>query len=252
LPLCWFVLTRLVFDVSFKTSGEGQAELRKLKNDLGKISKPEIRISIVAAIMIVAWVGRPFWIQLPGLAALDDTGIAVAGAIAMFIIPSGDKDDPNLIRWKYAEQLPWGVILLFGGGLSLASAFISTGLAAWLGATLQAIGTMPLLAVVVAITSMIIFLTELTSNTATIATFLPIAGAIAIVSGMDPIVLAVPVTLAASCAFMLPVATPPNAIVFGSGLLTIPKMMRAGFVVNIVGIAAVTFVALILAPHFLN
>jgi len=252
LPLCWFVLTRLVFDVSFKTSGEGQAELRKLKNDLGKISKPEIRISIVAAIMIVAWVGRPFWIQLPGLAALDDTGIAIAGAIAMFIIPSGDKDDPNLIRWKYAEQLPWGVILLFGGGLSLASAFISTGLAAWLGATLQAIGSMPLLAVVVAITSMIIFLTELTSNTATIATFLPIAGAIAIVSGMDPIVLAVPVTLAASCAFMLPVATPPNAIVFGSGLLTIPKMMRAGFVVNIVGIAAVTFVALIFAPHFLN
>jgi len=157
-----------------------------------------------------------------------------------------------LIRWKYAEQLPWGVILLFGGGLSLASAFISTGLAAWLGATLQAIGSMPLLAVVVAITSMIIFLTELTSNTATIATFLPIAGAIAIESGMDPIVLAVPVTLAASCAFMLPVATPPNAIVFGSGLLTIPKMMRAGFVVNIVGIAAVTFVALILAPHFLN
>jgi len=252
LPLCWFVLTRWVFDVSFKTSGEGQAELRKLKSDLGKISKPEIRISIVAAIMIVAWVGRPFWIQLPGLAALDDTGIAIAGAIAMFIIPSGNADDPNLIRWKYAEQLPWGVILLFGGGLSLASAFISTGLAAWLGETLQAVGTMPLLVIIVAVVSMIIFLTELTSNTATIATFLPIAGAVAIESGLDPIILAVPVTLAASCAFMLPVATPPNAIVFGSGLLTIPKMMRAGFVVNIAGIAVVTFVALVVAPRFLN
>ena len=252
LPLCWFVLTRWVFEVSFKTSGEGRAELRKLKDDLGEISKPEIRISVVAAIMIVAWVGRPFWVQLPGLAALDDTGIAIAGAIAMFIIPSGDENDANLIRWKYAEQLPWGVILLFGGGLSLASAFISTGLAAWLGATLQVIGTLPLLFVVMAVTSMIIFLTELTSNTATIATFLPIAGAVAIESGMDPIVLAVPVTLAASCAFMLPVATPPNAIVFGSGLLTIPKMMRAGFVVNIVGIAVVTFVALNIAPRFLN
>jgi len=252
LPLCWFVLTRWVFDVSFKTSGEGRAELKKLKDDLGEISKPEIRISIVAAIMIVAWVGRPFWIQLPGLAALDDTGIAIAGAIAMFIIPSGNKDDPKLIRWKYAEQLPWGVILLFGGGLSLASAFISTGLAAWLGATLQAIGTMPLLAIVIAVTAMIIFLTELTSNTATIATFLPIAGAIAIETGMDPIVLAVPVTLAASCAFMLPVATPPNAIVFGSGLLTIPKMMRAGFVVNIIGIGLVAFVAMTFAPRFLN
>jgi len=252
LPLCWFILTKWVFDVRFKTSGEGQAEIRKLRDDLGEISTPEVRIAVVAAIMIVAWVGRPLWIQLPGLAALDDTGIAIAGAIAMFILPSGDKSDPVLLRWEYAEQLPWGVILLFGGGLSLASAFISTGLAAWLGAALQDIGSMPLLLIVVAATSMIIFLTELTSNTATIATFLPIAGAIAIESGMDPIVLAVPVTLAASCAFMLPVATPPNAIVFGSGLLTIPKMMRAGLVANIVGIGIVTFVALNLAPRFLN
>jgi len=252
LPLCWLALTRWVFNVSFTTSGEGQAELKKLKDDLGEISKPEIRISIVAAIMIIGWVGRPFWVQLPGLAALDDTGIAIAGAIAMFILPSGDRDDPSLIRWKYAEQLPWGVILLFGGGLSLASAFISTGLAAWLGTTLQVIGTMPLLAIVLAVTSLIIFLTELTSNTATVATFLPIAGAIAIEIGMDPLVLVVPVTLAASCAFMLPVATPPNAIVFGSGLLTIPKMMRAGLVVNIAGVAVVTFVAMVLAPRFLG
>jgi sodium-dependent dicarboxylate transporter 2/3/5 len=251
LPLSWFILTKWVFDVSFKTSGEGQAEIRKLRDDLGEISTPEVRIAVVAAIMIVAWVGRPFWVQLPGLAALDDTGIAIAGAIAMFILPSGDKSDPVLLRWEYAEQLPWGVILLFGGGLSLASAFISTGLAEWLGRALQDLDSVPLLLIVIAATSMIIFMTELTSNTATIATFLPIAGAIAIESGMDPIVLAVPVTLAASCAFMLPVATPPNAIVFGSGLLTIPKMMRAGLVANIVGIGIITFVALILAPRFL-
>ena len=252
LPLCWFVLTRWVFDVSFKTSGEGKAELKKLRDDLGNISNPEIRISIIAAIMIVAWVGQRFWIQLPGLAGLDDTGIAIIGAIAMFITPSGDKNDPVLLRWKYAEQLPWGVILLFGGGLSLAAAFINTGLAAWIGTMLQAIGTLPVLAVVAAIAATIIFLTELTSNTATVATFLPIAGAVAIELGLDPIVLAVPVTLAASCAFMLPVATPPNAIVFGSGLLTIPKMMRAGLAINIVGIVIVTFVAMVLAPRFLN
>jgi sodium-dependent dicarboxylate transporter 2/3/5 len=202
--------------------------------------------------MIVAWVGRPFWIQFPGLVGLDDTGIAIVGAIAMFVIPSGDKDDPVLLRWQYAEQLPWGVILLFGGGLSLAAAFINTGLAAWIGMMLQTIGTLPVLAVVAAIAAVIIFLTELTSNTATVATFLPIAGAVAIELGLDPIVLAVPVTLAASCAFMLPVATPPNAIVFGSGLLTIPKMMRAGLVINIVGIAIVTFAAMVLAPRFLS
>jgi len=252
LPLCWFVLTRWVFDVSFKTSGEGKSELKRLRDELGQISRPEIRIAIVAAIMIVAWVGRPFWIQLPGLAGLDDTGIAIVGAVAMFVIPSGDKDDPVLLRWQYAEQLPWGVILLFGGGLSLADAFINTGLAAWLGTMLQAIGTLPILAVVAAIATMIIFLTELTSNTATVSTFLPIAGAVAIALGLDPIVLAVPVTLAASCAFMLPVATPPNAIVFGSGLLTIPKMMRAGLAINIVGIVIVTFAAMVLAPRFLS
>lgn len=252
LPLCWFVLTRWVFDVSFKTSGEGRAELRKLRDELGNIRTPEIRISIVAAIMIIAWVGRPFWIQLPGLSALDDTGIAIAGAIAMFVIPSGDKNDPVLLRWEYAERLPWGVILLFGGGLSLANAFIVTGLAEWIGTMLQIIGTLPLLLVVLAVSALIIFLTELTSNTATVATFLPVAGAVAIQSGYDPIVLTVPITLAASCAFMLPVATPPNAIVFGSGLLTIPKMMRPGFAVNIVGILIVTMVAMVIAPRFLG
>ncbi len=252
LPLCWFVLTSWVFDVSFKTSGEGRAELKKLRDELGDISTPEIRIAIVAAIMIIAWVGRPFWVQLPGLAALDDTGIAIAGAIAMFVIPSGDRNDPLLLRWEYAEKLPWGVILLFGGGLSLANAFIVTGLAEWIGVVLQGLGTLPLVVLVLAVAALIIFLTELTSNTATVATFLPVAGAVAIQSGYDPIVLTVPITLAACLAFMLPVATPPNAIVFGSGLLTIPKMMRAGLAVNIVGIAIVTMAAMILAPRFLG
>lgn len=252
LPLCWFVLTRWAFVVSFKTSGEGRAELHKLREELGDIRTPEIRIAIVAAIMIVAWVGRPFWVQLPGLSALDDTGIAIAGAIAMFVIPSGDKEDPVLLRWEYAERLPWGVILLFGGGLTLANAFVVSGLAEWIGTALQVIGTLPLLLITLAVSALIIFLTELTSNTATVATFLPVAGAVAIQSGYDPIVLAVPITLAASCAFMLPVATPPNAIVFGSGLLTIPRMMRAGFAVNIVGILIVTLVVMTLAPRFLS
>ena len=170
----------------------------------------------------------------------------------MFVIPSGDKGDPLLLRWEYAEQLPWGVILLFGGGLSLANAFIVTGLAEWLGVVLQGLGALPLVVLILATAALIIFLTELTSNTATVATFLPFAGAVAIQSGYDPIVLTVPITLAACLAFMLPVATPPNAIVFGSGLLTIPKMMRAGFAVNIVGIAIVTMAAMILAPRFLG
>ncbi|MEJ2258874.1 MAG: anion permease, partial [Woeseiaceae bacterium] len=126
-----------------------------------------------------------------------------------------------------------------------------TGLAAWLGSSLQAVGTLPLPVVVIIAAALIIFLTELTSNTATTATFLPVVGAIAIEAGFDPITVTVPVTFAASCAFMLPVATPPNAIVFGSGMLTIPKMARAGFLLNLVGIGIVSLAALYLAPRFL-
>ncbi len=143
------------------------------------------------------------------------------------------------------------MLILFGGGLTLASAVSRTGLAEWLGGNLQGVGMLPLALIVIIAATMIIFLTELTSNIATTATFLPVVGAIAIESGFDPIVLAVPVTFAASCAFMLPVATPPNAIVFGSGMLTIPKMARAGLMLNVIGIFLVSFVALFLAPMFL-
>ena len=252
LPLAWLALTRFVFQVDFQTSGEGRAELKKMKDDLGSIKVPEIRVAIVFTIMAVAWITRPLLTDIPGLSALDDSGIAMAGAIALFLVPSGDKSDPFLIRWRYAEQLPWSVLILFGGGLTLAGAVNRTGLAEWLGSNLQAVGMLPLAIIVIAVTTLIVFLTELTSNIATTATFLPVIAAIAYKSGIDPIVLTVPVTFAASCAFMLPVATPPNAIVFGSGLLTIPKMARAGMALNIIGIIIVSFAALTLAPRFLN
>ena len=251
LPLAWIVLTRVAFRVEFKTSKEGRTLLRRLHDELGPMSRPERRVAAVFSLMAIAWITRPLLIELPGLSALDDSLIAIAGAALLFIIPSGDREDPLLLRWKYAEQLPWGVLLLFGGGLTLAGAVSRTGLAAWMGGALQTVGSWPLPVIVIFAAAMIIFLTELTSNTATTATFLPVVGAIAIESGFDPIVLAVPVTFAASCAFMLPVATPPNAIVFGSGMLTIPKMARAGILLNMVGIFVVSLVALYLAPRFL-
>ena len=173
------------------------------------------------------------------------------GALALFILPSGDSKDALLLRWQYAEKLPWGVLILFGGGLSLASAVSGTGLAEWIGTSLQTVGTLPLILLIAITATLIIFLTELTSNIATTSTFLPVVAAIAFESGLDPIQVTVPVTLAASCAFMLPVATPPNAIVFGSGLLTIPKMMRAGMALNIIGIFLVSAAAYFLAPRFL-
>lgn len=251
LPLAWLALTRWVFNVDFTTSGEGRAELKRLKDEMGTITVPEKRVAIIFTFMALLWVFRPLLTKLGPLSALDDSGIAMAGAIALFLIPSGDERDPLLLRWTYAERLPWGVLILFGGGLTLASAVSKSGLAAWLGGSLQAIGALPLMVIVIIAATMIIFLTELTSNIATTATFLPVVAAIAVESGFDPITLAVPVTLAASCAFMLPVATPPNAIVFGSGLLTIPKMMRAGMVLNIIGILLVSIVAVFIAPKIL-
>jgi sodium-dependent dicarboxylate transporter 2/3/5 len=252
LPLAWLALTRWVFKVDFTTSAEGIAELRNMKQAMGRITVPEKRVATVFVCMALLWIFRPVLAKAFGLTALDDSGIAMAGAIALFLIPSGDSKDPLLLRWHYAEKLPWSVLILFGGGLTLAGAVSRTGLAAWLGGSLQAVGTLDVFLLVIIAATLIIFLTELTSNIATTATFLPVVGAIAIEAGIDPIVLAVPVTLAASCAFMLPVATPPNAIVFGSGLLTIPKMARAGLALNLIGIVLVSIVAVFVAPIFLG
>ena len=222
-----------------------------MKNDLGPISVPEKRVGMIFVALALTWIFRPVLMKLPGLSALDDSGIAMAAGIALFLIPSGDKDDPMLIRWRHIENLPWAILLLFGGGLTLAAAVSRTGLATWLGGSLHDVGLLPIAVLVILVATLIIFLTELTSNIGTTATFMPVVGAIAIEAGYDPIVLLVPVTLAASCAFMLPVATPPNAIVFGSGMLTIPKMVRAGLALNLISIILVSLAALTLAPRFL-
>ena len=251
-PLAWVALTRWTFKVDFATNDTGRLALKKMNDDLGSISTPEIRVGIIFLLLAIAWISRPILITLPGLSALDDSSIAMAGAISLFMIPSGDKTDPVLLRWIHLEKLPWSILLLFGGGLSLAAAVSNSGLAAWLGSNLSLISDLPTTLLVMIIAVMIIFLTELTSNVATTATFLPVIGAIAIEMGINPIILAAPVTLAASCAFMLPVATPPNAIVFGSGLLNIPKMIRAGLVLNLIGIIVVSLVSLTLAPYFLG
>jgi sodium-dependent dicarboxylate transporter 2/3/5 len=252
LPLAWLTLTRIVFRVDFRTSPEGRALLRQARLDMGPISTPEKRVAIVFGLLALAWIFRPLLAKIPGLEGLDESGIAMAGAVSLFLIPSGDRKDPLLIRWEQVEKLPWAILILFGGGLALAGAVSDTGLAAWLGDSLHAVAALPAPVLVLIVATLIIVLPELTSNIATTATFLPVAGAIAIEAGIDPIVLVVPATLAASCAFMLPVATPPNALVFGSGLLTVPKMAKAGIVLNLFGVALVSLVALTLAPLVLH
>ena len=176
----------------------------------------------------------------------------MTAGVLLFMLPSGNAAQPQLMTWHDASRLPWGVLVLFGGGLSLAAAVSNTGLAMWLGESLAPLNAWGIAALVVAAVTLVIFLTELTSNLATTATLLPVMGAIAIQAGLPPLLLTVPITIAASCAFMLPVATPPNAIVFATGQVSIPQMVRAGVALNLIGIVIVTIVALFWAPAALS
>ena len=178
---------------------------------------------------------------------LQDAGVAIIAAIILFMIPSQNGKE-SLLKWEKTTKLPWGLLLLFGGGLSLGAQVSQTGLGLWIGEALTILENVPSIVLILAVAAMIIFLTEMTSNVATTATFLPVFAAVAIAIGIVPVALTIPVCLAASCAFMLPVATPPNAIVYGSGKFTIATMMKAGFAINIVGIFVVTIFSYFLAP----
>jgi sodium-dependent dicarboxylate transporter 2/3/5 len=248
LPLGWWVLTSAVFKVDIPASAETQGVINQMTRDIGPMSKPEKRVGVVFLVVILLWMGRSVLSQLPGLEGLSDTGIVMAAALLLFVIPAGERGAEPLLRWSDAAQLPWGVLILFGGGLSLASQVSDSGLAVWLGEGLSPLAAYGVILLVVASAGLVVFLTELTSNLATAATFLPVVAAIALQSGIEPLVLCVPVTLAASCAFMLPVATPPNAIVYSSGVLRIPDMIRAGFVMNLIALGLLTVVAVWLVP----
>lgn len=251
LPLCWLALTRLVYPVSFKTSGATRDLLKNMKHDLGPASSAEWRIAIVFACVVLGWMTRPWLTKYLPIEGWSDPGIVMTAAFVLFLLPSGGKNTLRLLNWKQTRDLPWEILILFGGGLSLAAAVSDTGLAHWLGASLVPLGTYGIAAIVVGAVVLVIFLTELTSNLATTATILPVLAALALELGVSPVMLTVPVALAASCAFMLPVATPPNAIVYGSGLFTIPQMAKAGLVMNLIGIVLLSLVALFLAPAVL-
>ena len=251
LPASWLILTRVIYPVKFETSKETIDLLTSMKQELGNFDGPEVKVFFVFVATALAWMFRTILDDIPGLSGLSDAGIAMISALFLFLLPSGHKDTKGaLLEWKDAqENVPWGLLVLFGGGLSLANAVQSTGLAIWIGNLIPS--GISIVLIVILVVALIIFLTELTSNMATTATFLPVVAALAIQSEFDPILVTAAVALAASCAFMLPVATPPNAIVFGSGLIKVPQMAKAGFLLNVLGIIVVSFVAAISVPYFL-
>lgn len=251
LPVAWWVLTHVMYPVHVPASEDVNEHLHELREELGPMTVAEKRVGMLFGAVILSWMLRRPLTELVGLSGVSDSGIVMAAGVLLFLIPAGDSEGRRLMSWDYATRLPWGVLVLMGGGLSLAAAVSDTGLALWLGESLAPLNALGLFVLVIAAVALVIFLTELTSNLATTATLLPVMGAIAVQAGLPPLYLTVPITIAASCAFMLPVATPPNAIVYATGRITIPQMLRAGFVLNLLGIAIVTLIALYLAPHAL-
>jgi solute carrier family 13 (sodium-dependent dicarboxylate transporter), member 2/3/5 len=236
--IAWLTLTKVVFRPEVSTIPGGRALFRHELSELGAWSTPQKRTLAVFLTAVVAWVGVPLvWRADP---PISDSGIALVITVALFALPAGNSPGVRLLDWQHAKALPWGVLILFGGGLALSAQFVNSGLTDWIGQQATGLAGIPTVLLVMVIALGVLMLTELTSNTATAATLLPVAGGLAVGLQLDPLLLTVPVALAASCAFMLPVATPPNAIAYGSGFVSIGHMMRGGWLLNLVGVVLVT------------
>ncbi|MDO5035205.1 MAG: DASS family sodium-coupled anion symporter [Actinomycetaceae bacterium] len=253
MAIAWFILTT-IFKPEMKDIPGGRELIKQELDKMGPMSRGEKMTGTVFLLAALSWVFIPTLLKITGSSLnIADAGIGMTAALLMFLIPVDAKRGVRIIDWKTAEKLPWDVLLLFGGGLALSKMFTTSGLSAWIGEVAQGLSVLPTVLIVVAIATLIIFLTELTSNTATAAAFLPIIGGVAIGIGItdgapqNVMFLTIPVALAATCAFMLPVATPPNAIAFGSGYVKISEMVKGGLWLNLVGIVLITIVTYALA-----
>jgi sodium-dependent dicarboxylate transporter 2/3/5 len=250
LPLVWFVLTRITNPVSFAITPDTQKEMRRHYHELGTLSTYEKRVLAVFVVTVLAWISRKYIVGALGISGITDTTVAIGAVFLLFTVPAGDREGA-LLDWSDLTRMPWGVLLLFGGGFALAAGISHSELSNWIGAQLSVVAAAPLVVILLCLAALIVFLTEITSNTATTTTFLPVIAALALEIGQPPLMLVIPATLAASCAFMFPVATPPNAIVFGSGQVNIANMVRAGFWINLLGVGMLTLLALYLVPRLL-
>ncbi len=246
LVLCWKYLTTYAFNFEQKEFPGGKAEIRRLKKELGTISYEEKMVSVVFGTTAFFWITRSLLFDKL-IPRLDDTIIAIIFAIVLFLIPAKSKKQ-KLMAWEDAVKLPWGIILLFGGGMAIASGFESSGLAVWLGNQMTTFAGLSTFLLILMLITAVNFLTEITSNLATTAMLLPVLAPMAVTVDIHPFVLMVGAAVAASCAFMLPVATPPNAVVFGSGYLRIPDMVSKGFVMNIISIIILTLFVYFVLP----
>lgn len=243
--IAWYYLTRHAFTFRQKGFPGGRAEIERLLQELGPMKREEKIVMGVFVLTAFCWITRSYLLQ-PLIPGMDDTVIAIGAGILLFTLPDSGKRP--LINWEEAVKMPWGIIILFGGGMALASGFEASGLAVWMGNSMTLLQFLPLLLLVVFVIASVNFITEMTSNMATTAMLLPILSPVAFSLGVNPYTLMVAATVAASCAFMLPVATPPNAVVFGSGYLRIPDMIRTGIWLNLISILLLTVFVYFILP----
>ncbi|MGD8729350.1 MAG: SLC13 family permease, partial [Gemmatimonadota bacterium] len=259
LPLTWLLLTRVLYPPG-DLSGDAHRIIEAETVALGPANRGEKITGAVFVLTALAWVMRSEktieGVTIPGLQTwapnIGDATIAMTAAALLFMIPVNWRKGEFTLDWPTARKIPWGVLVLFGGGLSLARAMDQSGLAAWIGGAVASLDAVPVILIVAFVAALVVFLTEVTSNTATATMAMPIMAGAATGLGVDPLLVMSSAALAASMAFMLPVATPPNAIVFGSGYITIPQMSRAGFLLNLCAIVLITVLGSALIPFFLT
>jgi sodium-dependent dicarboxylate transporter 2/3/5 len=263
IPVMWWILTRFVWKWDEKVLDLDRSHIEKEINELGRPSRAEVMTMAVFFSTALLWIFRadlklglftiPGWSNLFGQPAfLRDSTVAVAAAVALFVLPVNLKKRQFLLGAGWERKVPWGVLILLAGGFALASGFSQTGLSAWLAGHLTALGAVPILLMVLIIVGSVTLFTEVASNTATITVLLPILAASSVVFGVHPYLLMLPATLAASCAFMLPAATPPNAIVFAPGFLHVRDMIRGGFTIDVLATLLITGLAFTVLPWALG
>jgi sodium-dependent dicarboxylate transporter 2/3/5 len=258
LPLTWALLVFVLFPSRGALDAGASDLLRDRRKGLGPLRGGELATLIVFVVTALAWLNREHKdigsLSIPGLVdiapRLTDATIGIIGALALFVIPARDRDGSKraLLTWDEARRIPWDVLLLFGGGLSLAAAMESTGLARWLGGHLTGLGTLPPIALYLGLAVFVLLLSELASNTAVATMMMPIVATLAAAVGQPPLLLMLVAALAASAGFALPVATPPNTIVFGSGQVRVKDMARAGVLLDVVAVLLLVGVIAVVYP----
>lgn len=263
LPVTWLILTRVIYKISGMQMTGARKSLLEKRSALGPMRVEEKKVLAIFLLTAAGWIFRkdialgsfiiPGWSNLfPQPGYINDATVAIVAAIILFITPVDRKFSGFLLTWKEARNIPWGILILFGGGIALAAGFESSGLSEWLGQNLKALQGLPVWFFILIISLLVTFLTEVTSNTATASLFMPVMGGLAVGVGFHPYLLMLPAALSASCAFMLPVATPPNAIIFGSGRIKIMQMAKTGFLINLSGAVVITLTIYFIARPLLD